>query len=319
MDAVYTQMSAWPDAHLSLDEIGILEGTNKSSLLVDYLRHYDRLFTKFRHEAITLIEIGIDQGASLRAWERYFSGATIVGVDVQPDKVKHATERSIVEIGSQANLGFITGLCKKYDPTIIVDDGSHQARDVLFTFQTMFPFVRPGGIYVMEDLYLHFGANAKGYAATAPILPSDYIFGLGRDLVANAADDSYGLSQYLFNQVDSIEIIRNALVITKKSLPDPGEQEQWMELARQSGQDANWRFLAQRLANAAPELRAEALSHCTEIAPRNHQHYHELSIAFAAMGNTEAARGAAAKAVNLAPNEQAKAICQRQFEALNRK
>lgn len=318
-----TASAAVTDALRSLDELGILEGTNKSSLLVDYLRHYDRLFARFRHEAITLIEIGIDQGASLRMWPRYFTKATIVGIDVQPDKTKHASDRVIVEIGSQANLGFITGLCKRYDPTIIVDDGSHQARDVLYTFQTMFPFVRPGGIYVMEDLYLHFGHNAKGYAATATTLPSDYIFRLGNNLVSNAMDpaENYGLEQYLFNQIDTIEVIRNSLVITKKATPVAGEAERWMDLVRRSGQDVNWRLLSGRLqrASAAPDLIAEALAHCIRMAPGNHQHYYDLSFALEAMGNIEGAISAAKEAAGRAEGEQGRIASQRRAEALSRK
>jgi hypothetical protein len=66
----------------SLDEIGLLEGTDKGSTTHGYPRHYDRILGHLRHEPITLLEIGIFPGASLRMWSRYFDVATIVGADI---------------------------------------------------------------------------------------------------------------------------------------------------------------------------------------------------------------------------------------------
>ena len=311
------------DEKLSLDAIGILEGTNKSSLLVDYLRHYERIFNPFRRSEFTLIEIGIDQGASLRMWSRFFPKATIVGVDNKPDKVRHAADRVIVEIGSQSSLGFLTDLCKKYHPTIVIDDGSHQARDVLFTFQTMFSFVEPGGVYVMEDLHLHFGNTAAAFAATATTLPSDYIFSVGTSLVSNAMSpgDDYGLKRYLFDQIDRIEVIRNSLIVTKKAAAAANQVEKWMDLTRRSGQPTNWHMLVGQLqkVNASPKLVAEALAHCIKLAPTNSQNYRDPSLALEAMGDIEGAITAAQKTAELAGSDQVKAVAQRRVEALRHK
>ena len=69
---------------LTLDEIGTLEGTDKSSLLADYLRHYEREFSYLRDEPINVIEIGVQGGSSLRMWERFFTRATLIGIDIDP-------------------------------------------------------------------------------------------------------------------------------------------------------------------------------------------------------------------------------------------
>ncbi len=65
----------------------------------------------------------------------------------------------------------------------------------------------------MEDLYLHYGENSKTFRHDTPILPSEYIFSLGHNLLSNSMEpaEHYGLQKYLFEQVDRIEIIRNAL------------------------------------------------------------------------------------------------------------
>lgn len=55
-----------------LDIIGIREATDKTSLVGDYLRHYENIFGAMRHEEFNFIEIGVLNGASARTWERFF-------------------------------------------------------------------------------------------------------------------------------------------------------------------------------------------------------------------------------------------------------
>jgi len=48
---------------------------------------------------------------------------------------------------------------------IIIDDGSHIPRHQLVSFSALFPFVRPGGVYVIEDIESSYydGPEDKGY------------------------------------------------------------------------------------------------------------------------------------------------------------
>lgn len=94
---------------LPLDFIGIEEATDKSSLVGDYLRHYERVLSPMRDDEFNLIEIGVYRGGSCRSWERFFSRARIVGVDIDPRCREHATDRVVIEIGSQNDPDFCTG------------------------------------------------------------------------------------------------------------------------------------------------------------------------------------------------------------------
>src|SRR5437763_1266547 len=109
----------------SLDELGIVRGTDKSSLSQDYLRHYERLLMQFVRAPITLIEIGIADGASLETWQRYLETATIVGIDIDPACKRFETDRTIVHIGSQTDAAFLDSVVLAHPPTVIIDDGSH--------------------------------------------------------------------------------------------------------------------------------------------------------------------------------------------------
>src|SRR5438270_4515151 len=128
---------------MTLDEIGILCGTDKSSLRQGYLSHYERLFAHLRDTAFNLIEIGAYNGASLRTWAEYFPRAFIVGIDIEPSAAKLAEDRIAVRIGSQADAQFLTGVATEFPPLIVIDDGSHRADHQIASFACLFPALRP--------------------------------------------------------------------------------------------------------------------------------------------------------------------------------
>ena len=130
---------------MPLNALGILCGTDKSELGYGYLRHYERALAGFRNLPINVIEIGVDDGASTRMWQRWFSKALIIGVDIQQRCKAFEEERIRIEIGSQADGTFVDSLVAQYPPTVIIDDGSHQADHIIFTFERLFPPCCPAG------------------------------------------------------------------------------------------------------------------------------------------------------------------------------
>jgi hypothetical protein len=309
---------------LSLDDMGILEGTNKSSLLVDYLRHFERLFSDCRNDPMNIIEIGVDEGASMRTWRRFFPKATIIGVDIYEDRKQYASDRVIIEIGSQSDLGLLTRLCEKYKPKIVIDDGSHLARDVLFTFQTMFPSLLPGGFYVMEDLYHHYGKLGKTYSRDTPVLPSEYMFSLGHNLLSNSMEQTqyYGLQKYLFDHIDRIEIIRNAVVICKKKEQDQAQvHANWLHLVEQTNHVRNWAMLAEQLAKGGGslELAATAIRRCIEFEPNNLYYHYLLADFLDRMGDLDGAILEASRALELSTSEENRLAAQNRVDSLTAK
>jgi len=203
-----------------LDLIGALEGTDKaSSIRWTYLQQYPRLLAKFRREKFNLLEIGVLGGGSLRMWSSYFPSATIVGIDIFPGCARYANPPRIqIEIGSQDDPGFLTDVCTKHPPSIIIDDGSHQAHHVIFTLERMFPALLPGGIYIIEDTAFHFGEDAPNWKGTGEYSVPDYLSNLFRSLMARAPGvaSGWGNAKYLFDQIESITVIPSAVVLYKK-------------------------------------------------------------------------------------------------------
>lgn len=147
----------------TLDEIstGFRRKTDKSSLFHNYTKLYPLYFEPLRAEKLKLFEIGIDKGSSMKVWKEYFNNAEITGLDILD--LKHMTEDRInVVQGDQKDCALLTRTNGKYGPfDIIIDDGSHHNDDMKATFECLFPLLKPGGIYVIEDIHACYSKNAQ--------------------------------------------------------------------------------------------------------------------------------------------------------------
>ena len=122
---------------------------------VHYLDVYERHFATFRNTPVKMLEIGVFKGGSLEMWRKYFGdAATIFGIDVNPACAGYVSSPNQVRIGSQDDPVFLTGVVSEMgSPDIILDDGSHIARHQKKAFDVLFPLLKPGGLYVIEDLH----------------------------------------------------------------------------------------------------------------------------------------------------------------------
>jgi predicted O-methyltransferase YrrM len=117
----------------------------------NYGETYRYLLEPRQNLPITLLEIGVLNGASLRAWEEIFPKAKIIGVDNNPETLKYASNRSKVEIIDQNIKEQLIEL-KKYAPfDVIIDDGSHMPDSIEITYEILWPMLKIGGIYAIED------------------------------------------------------------------------------------------------------------------------------------------------------------------------
>jgi hypothetical protein len=134
---------------------------------VHYLDIYERHFAVYRNTSVKMLEIGIFEGGSLDLWRRYFGmDATICGIDINPECASRVTLPNQVRIGSQADPQFLRAVIDEVGaPDIVLDDGSHIAHHQRISFDTLFPLLRVGGLYVIEDLHTSYvpGIYEGGY------------------------------------------------------------------------------------------------------------------------------------------------------------
>lgn len=290
---------------VDLDHLGIIEGTNKSSIWADYLRHYDSIFKEFRHQNICVLEIGVETGASLRMWENYFDKATIVGIDISVKCKLHESDRIRIVTGSQDDPNFLDTVSRNYSPTIIIDDASHKPEHVMFTFERLFPSLLAGGVYVIEDLKGHFpeGELRRGPHGISPVISlTEWAQWLMSGRIGKG--ENYGISKYLFSAIDSLQFVSGAAIVRKKGLSVElsaklAETERLLEGSANSW-SWNW-FAAFVLKYRGPIALAEkAARKAVEMAPEVSHHYRRLSTVLEQKGNLSGAIEESQRAVDLA-------------------
>jgi SAM-dependent methyltransferase len=129
-----------------------------------YFEIYHRHLEKFRGRAPVVLEIGVYYGGSLQMWREYFgSGASIVGVDVNPECLFFQGEAITVLIGDQADRRFLAGLRGRFPKIdIVIDDGGHTMAQQIATFEELYPHVQPDGVYLCEDVHTSYWPEYGG-------------------------------------------------------------------------------------------------------------------------------------------------------------
>ena len=140
-----------------------------------YSSLYHILFQGLREKAVNMLEIGIGTmiegvpssmknyglpgyapGGSLRAWRDYFPQGFVVGVDIQQDTQFSDEPRIRTELCDSIDPSQVDLLMNRFDNTpsfdIILDDGCHLGDSQFKTLKNLFPYVKSGGYYIVEDV-----------------------------------------------------------------------------------------------------------------------------------------------------------------------
>ncbi len=290
-----------------LDRLGIGLGTDKGSIGNDYLTHYDHHFSALRDSTFNLLEIGVASGASLKMWESYFSNAKIIGLDIDERCRRFATDRTSIEIGSQADPGFLDTVGARYRPFIIIDDGSHLAAHNMLTFGALFGHLRAGGFYVIEDIHLH-DTDPASYRVGSDEVPADFFIRMARRL---AAEDAGAVQEAaedgaLLGEIASIEFVRRAIIIRKRRDIDPVNlvEEVW-PLVAEAGDSHLWHTLSSYMLRNGLDLdrAADATRHSIATNPSAAAPRIRLASIFERQGKSVEALEAARQAAAIDPDD----------------
>jgi hypothetical protein len=141
----------------SLEKLMYKYGSDKSKDDHGYTNLYQILFDPIRDGVRNMTEIGISAGQSLQAWYDYFPNAEIHGYDLyiipvvrknlEPTKSRvHIHIQNVLE-ESLAHQGLV-----EESMDIVIEDASHAIEQQEALLQKMFPLVKPGGYYIIEDI-----------------------------------------------------------------------------------------------------------------------------------------------------------------------
>lgn len=151
--------------YLYLDQIALEVGTDKSSSFHNYTRIYSQYFSKYQKAPIKFLEIGIQYGNSVKLWERYFPNADLHFIDINPNQIRYFSTRSHYHFIDQTDRKglFDFGMLVGGDFDVILDDGGHRMDQIIISFQSLFPFLKSGGLYIIEDLHTSYWSIYGSY------------------------------------------------------------------------------------------------------------------------------------------------------------
>jgi hypothetical protein len=156
------------------------------------ITEYERIFADLKDKPIKYLEIGILKGGSLLWAKNFFaSGSIIQGIDKEilsaPIEGVEMFEINQSDSEKLTNLGKSDGL---FD--LIIDDGSHVRTLTENAFNCLYPFLKPGGKYIIEDWgagYYPQWQHCKGLEA----LVTDLVWKYGGAVIRPVKGGSYAI------------------------------------------------------------------------------------------------------------------------------
>lgn len=133
-------------------------GTDKGDYKSYVEEFYQEKFEALRNSDITLVEIGVRSGASMKLWREFFSKANIIGIDNLQDFNDNQTpvnqdwiSEGVTFIDGDA---YSTDILDKIDGNIdiLIDDGPHTLQSHIDLLDLYIPKMNNGGTIIIEDI-----------------------------------------------------------------------------------------------------------------------------------------------------------------------
>lgn len=121
--------------------------------------HYYEIYEQALHEEglfpKTILEIGVYKGESTKLLAQRFPSALIVAVDLKLRDIDFSGYHNVQYLQcDQTDGSQLQSICKQYFPDgidLVIDDASHIGHFSSLTFEHVFPYLRNGGLYIVED------------------------------------------------------------------------------------------------------------------------------------------------------------------------
>lgn len=193
---------------------------NKSGHVLDKWIHYFPIYTRhltpYARRPVSVLEIGVYRGGSMRMWSRFFGPeARLVGVDIDPVALVSAGEHYTVVLADQGDPDAMRKVAQEHGPfDVIIDDGGHTMVQQITSIETLFPMLNEGGVYLVEDCHTSYWDEYDGGRGRE---------GTFMEWVKTRLDDLNGYHQkdgvepVWTRQVDGIHVYDSVVVLDKKT------------------------------------------------------------------------------------------------------
>lgn len=152
------------------------------ALVEEYLDY----FTSVRDLKVdTMLELGLYEGGSVPFWLETIEAQRYAGLDIVPRTDSPYFRRYVAERGLEGRVATHWGTSQTDRARLleihredlrgapidlVIDDASHAYDETRASFETIFPLVRPGGLYIIEDwAWFHWKGMEARWADHEPL------------------------------------------------------------------------------------------------------------------------------------------------------
>ena len=116
---------------------------------------YDQYFATLVDRPLTLLELGVYTGESLKVFSSFFKRGTVIGVDINDHGIDLSGYPNAIAVqADQRSATQLDAICETYAPSgldIVIDDASHYGAWTWQSYRILFPHLKAGALYVIED------------------------------------------------------------------------------------------------------------------------------------------------------------------------
>lgn len=123
-----------------------------------YTAFYSLILSQYRFkDNVNILELGIEQGSSLRTWSEWFSKANIYSIEVSDEKIQKCKNMNIDRVkyykSDVSTANFLECIENDVQFDIIIDDSSHEIDHQNNIIEEAHKRLVSGGILVIEDIH----------------------------------------------------------------------------------------------------------------------------------------------------------------------
>ena len=207
----------------SLDELFHFYGSDKANIFKKtnkqghgYSDFYTNQLDELKKQKINILEIGSYAGASAAAFIKYFPKANVFCFDVNISNFEFKSKKMHVfgidinnKNKSKKTLKKIFKQNQFSHFDLIIDDGSHNLKDILFSLNFFFQYLKDEGTFIIEDFkhpnYYQYNRNINH------ILVDEFLKNILDKKLSNSLIFNDNEQKFLMNSIKRIDVCKGNL------------------------------------------------------------------------------------------------------------
>ena len=195
---------------------------NQKIISHNYSVFYKKYFSFIKENKLDILELGSHEGKGLAAFYFYFPLSNLIGANINPFQMKYKSRRIkelFVDVSSERVLNNLSKHIEK-GLDIIIDDASHNLRDIIISFTVFFRKLKKGGIFVIEDInQFKVFKELDPYNGTE-ITPKEILIKIQKKENFNSSFINDVDKKYLIDNIANIKIEKGSMVVNNINISE---------------------------------------------------------------------------------------------------